>query len=69
MPSISDVSAVSAVSAVSPQIQTATTGKAYDAQKQEGQSALKLIDSAAQVAKTAQSSGPKATGNNVDITV
>ncbi len=63
MPSISNVSAVS------PQIQTAATGKAYDVQKQEGQAAVKLIDSAVQVAKTVQSSGPKATGNNIDITV
>jgi len=63
MPSINNVSAIS------PQIQTAATGKAYDAQKQEGQAALKLIDSAVQVAKTVQTSGPKATGNNVDIVV
>ncbi len=63
MPSISDVSAVS------PPIQTAATGKAYDAQKQEGEAAVKLIDSAVEGAKTSQSSGPKATGNNVDITV
>lgn len=63
MPSISNVSTVPS------QIQTATTGKAYDAQKQEGKTALKLIDSATQVAKTTQSSGPKATGNNIDITV
>jgi len=63
MPSISNVSAVS------PQIQTAATGKAYDVQKQEGQTAVKLIDSAVQVAKSVQSSGPKATGNNIDITV
>ena len=61
------MSAISNVSAVSPQVQA--TGKAFDAQKQEGQAAVKLIDSATQVAKTAQSSGPKATGNNVDITV
>jgi hypothetical protein len=63
------MSAIGNVSAVSPQIQAATTGKAFDAQKQEGQAALKLIDAAAQVAKTAQSSGPKATGNTIDITV
>lgn len=60
---------ISSVSAVSPQIQAAATGKAYDAQKQEGQAALKLIDSAVQVAKTVQPSGPKATGNNIDIIV
>jgi hypothetical protein len=63
MPSIGNVGAVP------PQIQSATTGKAYDAQKQEGQAALKLIDAATQVAKTTQSSGPKATGNTIDITV
>ena len=63
MPSISDVSAVSS------QVQTAATGKAYGAQKQEGQAALKLIDSVAQATKSAESSGPKATGNNVDITI
>lgn len=63
------MSPVSSAGAVSAPIQAAATGKAYDAQKQEGQAALKLIDSAAQVAKTTQSSGPKATGNNVDITV
>ncbi len=63
------MSSINNVSAISPQIQTAATGKAYDAQKQEGQAALKLIDSAVQVAKTVQTSGPKATGNNVDIVV
>ncbi len=63
------MASINNVSAVSAPIQAAATGKAYDAQKQEGQAALKLIDSAAQVAKTSQSSGPKATGNNVDITV
>jgi hypothetical protein len=63
------MSSISSVSAVSPQVQAAATGKAYDAQKQEGQAAVKLIESATQTAKTAQSSGPQATGNNVDITV
>lgn len=63
------MSSISNVSAVSPQVQAAATGKAYDAQKQEGQAAVKLIDSATQAAKTAQSSGPKATGNTIDITV
>lgn len=63
------MSDISNVSAVSPQIQAAATGKANDAQKQEGQAALKLIDGAGQATKTAQSSGPKATGNTVDITV
>ena len=63
------MSSISSVSAVPPQVQTAATGKAYDAQKQEGQAAIKLIEAATEVAKTTQSSGPKATGNNVDITV
>lgn len=63
------MSSISNVSAVSPQIQAAVTGKVLDAQKQEGQTAEKLIDSAAQAAQTAQSSSPKATGNNVDVTV
>ncbi len=60
---------VSSVGAVAPQVQAATTGKAYDSQKQEGKAALKLIDSATQVAKATQASGPKATGNNIDISV
>ncbi len=63
MPSIGNVGAVP------PQIQSATTGKAYNAQKQEGQAAIKLIEAATETAKATQSSGPKATGNNVDITV
>jgi hypothetical protein len=63
------MSSISNVSAVSPQVQAAATGKAYDAQKQEGQAAVKLIESATQAAQTTQSSGPKATGNNVDVTV
>ncbi|MFQ5449243.1 MAG: hypothetical protein ACE5E9_01370 [Nitrospinaceae bacterium] len=53
-----------------PQLfQTAATAKALDVQKQEGQAALQLIQSATDVAQTALSSGPKATGNNVDVTV
>jgi hypothetical protein len=63
------MSSISNVSAVSPQVQAAATGKAFDAQKQEGQAAVKLIESATQAAQTTQSSGPKATGNNVDVTV
>jgi len=63
------MSSIGNVSAVSPQVQAAATGKAYDAQKQEGQAAVKLIESAAQATQTAQTSGPKATGNNVDVTV
>jgi hypothetical protein len=63
------MSSISSVSAVPPQVQAAATGKAFDAQKQEGQAAVKLIESAAQTAQTTQSSGPKATGNNVDVTV
>ena len=61
--------AISDVNAVSPQVQAAATGKAYKAQKQEGQAALKLIDSATQATQASHSSGPKATGNNIDITV
>jgi len=61
------MSSISSVSAVSPQIQAAATGKAYSAQKQEGQAAVKLIESAAQASQT--TAGPKTTGNNVDITV
>ncbi len=63
MPSIGNVGAVP------PQIQSVATGKAYNAQKQEGQAAIKLIEAATETAKATQSSGPKATGNNVDITV
>ena len=63
MPSIGNVGAVP------PQIQSAATGKVYDAKKQEGQAALKLIEAATQTAKATQTSGPKATGNNIDITV
>jgi hypothetical protein len=61
--------AISDVSAVSPQVQAAATGKAYTAQKQEGKAAVQLIESATQATQATVSSGPKATGNNVDITV
>lgn len=63
------MSSINNVGAVPPQIQSAATGKANNAQKQEGQAAVKLIEAATETAKTTQSSGPKATGNNVDITV
>lgn len=63
------MSAISNVSAVSPQIQAAATQKAYSAQKQEGKAAVQLIESATQATQAAASSGPKATGNNIDITV
>lgn len=60
----------SSVSAVSPQIQGAATGKAYDAQKQEGKAATQLIQSATQNTQASgSSSGPQATGNTVDVTV
>lgn len=61
------MSSIGHVSAASPQIQAAATGKALSAQKEEGQAALKLVESAAQATTQATaSSGPKATGNNVD---
>jgi len=63
------MSSINSVSAVPPQVQASATGKAYDAQKQEGQAAIKLIESASQTTKTAQPSGPQATGNNVDVIV
>ncbi|GJL79200.1 MAG: hypothetical protein NPINA01_21890 [Nitrospinaceae bacterium] len=63
------MAAISDISAVSPQIQAAATGKAYSAQKQEGQAAAQLIESATQATEASISSGPKATGNNIDVTV
>jgi len=63
------MSSIGNVSAVSPQIQAAASATAYSAQKQEGQAAIKLIESATQASQTTTSSGAKATGNNVDITV
>ena len=63
------MSSISSASAVSPQIQAAATGKAYSAQKQEGKAAVQLIESATQATQATASSGPKATGNIVDITV
>lgn len=63
------MSAIGDVSVVSPQIQNAATGKAYKAQKEEGQTAPKLAESADQAPQASESGGPKATGNNVDITI
>jgi len=60
------MSSIGQVSAASPQIQAAATGKALSAQKEEGKAALKLVESATQATQTAASSGPKATGNNID---
>jgi len=63
-----DLGSVSAAAGVNPQIQAAATGKAYDAQKQEGKAALQLIE-AAKFVHSHDAGGPKATGNNVDVIV
>ncbi len=62
------MSSTGPISAASPQIQAAATGNTLSAQKkEEAQAALKLVDSAAQATTQATaSSGPQATGNNVD---
>jgi len=62
------MSSIDNVSATSHQIPAATTGKAHSAQKQEGQAALNSAETT-QATQTSPSSGPKATGNNVDTTV
>ena len=63
---MASVGEAGAASGLNPQIQVAAAKKALDVQKQEGAAAIKLIDTATQAAA---SSGPKATGNNVDVTV
>jgi hypothetical protein len=58
MTSVSDVSS----SGATAQFQAAATSKALDVQKQEGESAIKLIESS-----TETDSSPGATGNIIDI--
>ena len=64
------MSSMSSVSAtVSPQIQAANTGKTGSSHKQEGQAATQSAKSADQTAHATSSSGPQATGNNIDTTI
>ncbi len=64
-----DLGSVSAAAGVNPQVQAAATGKAYDAQKQEGKAAIQLIESASEFVHSHEGGGPQATGNNVDVIV
>ncbi len=66
MTTVSDAAGASGLSA---QYQAAAAKTALDAQKQEGAAAIALIESAAAVTQAAVSSGPRATGNNIDVTV
>ncbi len=66
---MASVGEAGAAAGLSPQFQIAAAKKALDVQKQQGAAALSLIESATAATQAAISSGPKATGNHVDVTV
>ncbi|NIQ01388.1 MAG: hypothetical protein GWM98_14130 [Nitrospinaceae bacterium] len=66
---MSSLDSVSSASGLSPQFAAAATQKAQDVQKQEGQAALQLIQSAIPEADTSDSGGGTTTGSIIDVTV
>ncbi len=61
-------SASGATQGVSAQFQAAALKTAQNVQKQEGQAAVSLIQSAGEAGEAADHSIPSNTGNNVDVT-